>query len=74
VSDHDFVEAVGRDAITRRLRRLEVRLDGLSDELAANQREYEELQSAYRTALAEHDQLSTKLRLLDIGEIEEVPV
>jgi hypothetical protein len=73
MSEHDFVEAIGRDAITRRLRRLEVRLDALNDELAANQREYEELQAAYRTALAEHDQHATKLRLLDIGEMELEP-
>lgn len=68
--EHEYVQAVGRDAIEERLHRLGMRLDTLNDELAANQREYDELQRAYRIALAEHDQLTSKLRTLDLAEFE----
>lgn len=63
--EREFTEAVGRDTILRRLGGLQARLDGLTAELAANQREYDELQRAYRIALAEHEQLTTKLRAYD---------
>lgn len=64
----EFVERVGREAVLDRLERLQTRIDGLADELAANQREYEELQRTYRISLAEHDSLTTKLRSLDAEE------
>jgi hypothetical protein len=66
VTEHEFTEAVGRENIIRRLGGLDVRLDGLAAELAANQREYDELQRAYRLALAEHEQLTSKLRAHDV--------
>ena len=65
MDEHEFIEAVGRDAIVRRLDRLATRIVGLIGELEANRREYEEVQRAYRVALAEHEHLTTKLRALD---------
>jgi hypothetical protein len=65
VSAREFVEAVGRDTVIRRLGGLVTRLDGLRAELDANAREYGELQRAYRIARAEHEQLTAKLRALE---------
>lgn len=59
------MEAVGRDAILRRLGGLENRLVALAAELDANQREYDELHQAHRIALTEHERLVAKLRALD---------
>jgi len=61
----DFTERVGRAQILDRLDQLTARINTFVDELAANQREYEELSNAHGVAIAEYDRLRSKLVALD---------
>jgi hypothetical protein len=67
----EHAQPVGAFAVAERLRKVEARLASLSDELAANQREYEGLRDAYHVALSEHESLRAKLDILESSEMRQ---
>jgi hypothetical protein len=58
-------EAVGRGAIRTRMFDIEQEVDRLDADLAANQREYDELFERRHFLVSEHDRLRRKLVALD---------
>jgi cell division protein FtsB len=60
-------EAVGYYAIRARLFDIEQQVGRVNDEVAANQREYDELRERLHFLVSEHDRLRRKLMYLDEG-------
>jgi hypothetical protein len=58
-------EAVGRYAVRMRMFDIEQELDRVDVDLAANQREYDELYERRHFLVSEHDRLRRKLVALD---------